>query len=105
MIMSQPSAPRPSSYQRSGEWEGRPMRDSRLRRWLAIVVFFVGPFGPTVALAQEPRAGVVTTVEGQALLGRPTLSQPVSLKFKDDLFVRDRVETKEDSIVRVLLGG
>ena len=81
------------------------MRHSRLRRWLSILVFFVVPFGPTVALAQESRAGVVTTVEGQALLARPTLSQPVGLKFKDDLFARDRIETKEDSIVRVLLGG
>jgi hypothetical protein len=81
------------------------VRDSRLRRWLAILVFFVAPFGPTVALAQESRAGVVTTVEGQALLARPTLTQPVGLKFKDDLFARDRIETKEDSIVRVLLGG
>jgi hypothetical protein len=59
---------------------------------------------PTQALAQEtPRAGVVTTLQGTASVARTTESRP--LKFKDDIFVQDRITTGEDSIVRILLGG
>ncbi len=60
---------------------------------------------PTLALAQEPRAGVVSTLHGQATLTRAVLPGPVPLKFKDDVFRRDRIDTREKSIARVLLGG
>jgi len=49
--------------------------------------------------------GVVTTLSGQATVARAPLPAPVSLKFKDDLFARDRVSTAENSLLRVLLGG
>src|SRR5262245_51453759 len=59
---------------------------------------------PTQALSQETtRAGVVTTLQGTASVARTTESRP--LKFKDDIFVQDRITTGEDSIVRILLGG
>ena len=61
--------------------------------------------GPGRAAAQEEKVGVVTVLRGQALVARPMIQQPLSLKFKDDVFVRDRVETRADSLVRVLLGG
>lgn len=57
------------------------------------------------ALAQQPKAGVITTLQGQATVARPALPQPVALKFKDDVFQRDRIDTRENSIARVLLGG
>src|SRR4030095_9523776 len=61
--------------------------------------------GPGPAAAQEEKVGVVTVLRGQALVARPLIQQPLSLKFKDNVFVRDRVETQADSLVRVLLGG
>jgi hypothetical protein len=62
--------------------------------------------GPVPASAQQPLpAGVVTTVKGEATVVRPTAAQPQTLKLKDALFTRDRIETRQDSIVRVLLGG
>src|SRR6266849_455096 len=55
-------------------------------------------------LAQE-RVGVVTNIEGLATVARLALPEPRPLRFKDDLFLRDRITTGERSIVRVLLGG
>jgi hypothetical protein len=56
------------------------------------------------ALALE-RVGVVTNVEGVATVARVALPEPRPLRFKDELFLRDRITTGERSIVRVLLGG
>lgn len=56
------------------------------------------------ASAQE-RAGVVTTLQGQVTVTRASLPQPAPLKFKDDIYVRDRIATAENSVARILLGG
>jgi hypothetical protein len=69
------------------------------------LLVIVSTLWPVLAWAQAPAAGVVTTIQGQATVARPVVPQPIPLKFKDDLFVRDRIETREDSIVRALLGG
>jgi hypothetical protein len=55
------------------------------------------------AQAQE-KVGVVTTVVGPVTVARASLP-PEPLKFKDDVFVRDRVTTGENAITRILLGG
>jgi len=62
---------------------------------------------PTVAAAQaEESAGVVTTINGDATLIRAVAAaRPVSLKMRDEIFVRDRIDTQQHSLVRVLLGG
>jgi hypothetical protein len=61
---------------------------------------------PPPAAAQTSEAvGVVTTLDGRATVARPALTSPLSLKFKDDVFGRDRINTQENSLVRVLLGG
>lgn len=52
----------------------------------------------------EEKVGVVTTVIGPVTVARASLP-PEPLKFKDDVFVRDRVTTGEDAITRILLGG
>lgn len=55
------------------------------------------------AWAQE-RVGVVTTVIGPVTVTRASL--PVEpLKFKDDLFLRDRVTTGDGAMTRILMGG
>src|SRR2546428_11817064 len=60
---------------------------------------------PAAAFAQLTKAGVVTTLLGTATVSRASLSQPLPLKFKDDVFVQDRVITGDDSVARILLGG
>jgi hypothetical protein len=60
-------------------------------------------FWPTLVLAQQEKAGVVTTLEGTVTATRGTA--PVSLKFKDDVFLRDRITTGDRSLARMLLGG
>src|SRR5690242_17024862 len=49
--------------------------------------------------------GVVTTLAGTATVARAALPSPRPLRFKDDVFVRDRIATAERSVVRLLLGG
>jgi hypothetical protein len=61
---------------------------------------------PVVASAQTPtKAGVVTTLEGNVTAARSATPQPVALKFKDDVFINDRVVTGDRSLARMLLGG
>ncbi len=62
---------------------------------------------PVFASAEsEESAGVVTTINGNATLTRAAkLAQPVSLRMRDEIFVRDRIHTQPHSLVRVLLGG
>ena len=58
----------------------------------------------SLAAAQE-RAGVVTTLEGKVTVVRASAAEPSPLKFRDAVFVRDRIATDKDSFARVLLGG
>jgi hypothetical protein len=60
---------------------------------------------PAAGLAQAPRAGIVTTLKGSATATRVALPEPVVLKFKDDVFLQDRIATGEQSVARLLLGG
>ena len=59
---------------------------------------------PHMLQAQQP-AGVVTTLQGTAELSRPSQPAPTALRFKEDVFVRDVINTKEKSLARVLFGG
>lgn len=59
---------------------------------------------PPSAVTQE-RVGVVTNVEGVAIASRVTPRQAQQLRFKDDVYLHDRITTGEHSFVRVLLGG
>ncbi|MGH7365600.1 MAG: FecR domain-containing protein, partial [Candidatus Rokuibacteriota bacterium] len=59
---------------------------------------------PVAAQAPDP-LGIVTALDGRATVARAALPAPLLLKFKDDVFGRDRIRTQENSLVRVLLGG
>ncbi|MFB3819789.1 MAG: FecR domain-containing protein, partial [Candidatus Methylomirabilales bacterium] len=63
----------------------------------------------TVLAAQDTASGrgigVVTALQGQATVSRATLPQPAPLRFKENVFFRDRITTKERSTLRLLLGG
>jgi hypothetical protein len=69
--------------------------------WLAVAVYLL----PASAFAQATKAGVVTTLEGNVTAARAVAPQPVVLKFKDDVYLQDRVVTGEQSFARLLLGG
>ena len=71
---------------------------------MRVVIALILVLLPTVAVAQ-PSQGVVTMLSGQATLTRRAPVPPQPLRFKDDLFEYDRVNTGERSLVRVLLGG
>jgi len=61
---------------------------------------------PVVAWAQAaPEVGVVTTIQGQATVARTSSTSPLPLKFRDSIFEKDRINTGEQSIVKVLMGG
>ena len=57
------------------------------------------------AIAQTTKAGVVTMLEGNVTAVRAVVPQPVALKFRDEVFLQDRVVTGDQSFARLLLGG
>ena len=68
---------------------------------VALVLLF-----PSLAVAQAaPKAGIITTLEGKATARRVALPDAVPLRFKDEVFLQDRVSTGEQSLVKMLLGG
>ena len=77
----------------------------RAIRTLALLGFVVG--APGFGLAQgQSGVGVVTTlVGGGATVARAAVAQPQALKMRDDVFVQDRISTKERSVVHILMGG
>src|SRR5262245_14994011 len=71
----------------------------------AVAAVLVAALWPSAVLAQGPPAGIVTALQGQATVARAALAEPAPLHFKDSVFVRDRITTRQDTVVRVLLGG
>jgi hypothetical protein len=72
------------------------------------VLAFLGLVGgvPGYVLAQEQSGiGVVSTLIGEATVARGATSQPLALKMRDNVFMQDRISTKERSLVHVLMGG
>ena len=57
------------------------------------------------AAGAQGRVGVVTNLEGTVMVARLTEPEAQPLRFKDDVYVHDRITTGERSVVRVLLGG
>lgn len=81
-------------------------------RILVGVLVLLLAFPPTLlpAFAQQAAApgqgiGVVTALQGEATVTRAALPQPAPLRFRDDVFNRDQIVTRERSTVRLLLGG
>ncbi len=61
---------------------------------------------PLLGSAQAaPEVGVVTTLQGEATVARVASTAPLPLKFRDSIFEKDRINTGEKSIVKVLMGG
>src|ERR1051326_7797550 len=79
-------------------------RASMIKRCLAVLLS-VAFLAPSAAFAQAPKAGVITTLEGNVTARRVALPDAVPLKFKDDVFLQDTVATGDKSLARMLLGG
>jgi len=77
----------------------------RIQSWVRLALVASVLATPASAFAQPTKAGVVTAMLGTVTVSRASLSQPVPLKFKDDVFAQDRVVTGDDSVARILLGG
>src|SRR5207244_10757071 len=72
---------------------------------IVVALSLLAGMWPGSVAAQATKAGVVTTLEGNVTATRTATPQPVALKFKDDVFVNDRVVTGDRSLARLLLGG
>ncbi len=83
-----------------------------LPRWLlrvtrASLILSCLPVAGQVAAqptSSEP-IGVVTAVQGQATVARNSVAAPAALHFKDTVYLNDQITTRENSTVRLLLGG
>jgi len=73
----------------------------RLNACRALVLVAVWP---SLVFGQE-KTGVVTALEGHVMAARVAVPQPVTLKFKDDVYRNDRITTGDRALARMLLGG
>ncbi|MDO8478574.1 MAG: FecR family protein [Candidatus Rokubacteria bacterium] len=74
--------------------------------WFRLLSALVLTLVPVSAWAQaQPQVGIVTTLQGQATVSRLATPASLPLKFKDSIFERDKINTAEKSIVKVLMGG
>jgi FecR protein len=76
-----------------------------MRKIVAVSAVLSGVISFLATATAQERAGVITTLDGRANLARSVPPQTLPLKFKDDVFGRDRIATAEESLVRVLLGN
>jgi len=76
-------------------------------RTVTVHLFFWGALvaAPISALAQSPPVGIVTTLQGSAMVVHAAKPEATPLRFKDEVFFRDRITTGDNSIARILLGG
>jgi len=76
----------------------------RAIKTMAIAGLIVGV--PGYALGQgQPGVGVVTALVGEATVTRAAMAQGQVLRKRDDVYPKDRITTKEHSLVHVLMGG
>jgi len=61
--------------------------------------------GTVPEVEAQSRVGVVTTPQGPAIVARVSVSEPAPLKFRDEIFLYDRIATGENVFARILLGG
>src|SRR5215470_3368124 len=75
-------------------------------RWISLAIALTTWLTSMPAAAQTVTpVGIVTTLQGQATVAHAASSSTLPLKFKDSIFERDRINTAENSIVKVLMGG
>jgi hypothetical protein len=60
---------------------------------------------PVLAFAQAADIGSVSALVGEARVSHIATPGPAPLRLHDGVFLKDRIETQERSVVRVLFGG
>src|SRR4030095_16673632 len=104
----------PDASRNSCTEDRSPMRSRSRAVVITLLAFWPARGSPQIGGAEPALAeregggrgvGVITTLSGSATVARAALPAPQPLRFKDDVFLRDRISTAEKSIVRVLLGG
>jgi FecR protein len=60
---------------------------------------------PTPLRAQTQPIGAIAALIGEGAITHAMDTQRVSAKVSDDVYARDRIETGERSVIRVLMGG
>ena len=76
-----------------------------MRRLVLTLTALTSILAAIPVFAQTTPAGVGTAGQGSARIARASTSQTNPLRFKDDVFVFERVTPGERSLARVLLGG
>jgi hypothetical protein len=74
-----------------------------VRRLLVVAWLVIGM--PAATGAQSPPVGAVAALIGEGSITHAAAAQPVPAKIRDAVYVRDRIETAERSVIRVLMGG
>ena len=77
----------------------------RHRSTYAVLASAIATLATASLAAAQERAGVVTTLEGKVTVVRASSPELTPLKFRDAIFVRDRITTGKESFARILLGG
>ncbi|MBI2215892.1 MAG: FecR domain-containing protein [Candidatus Rokubacteria bacterium] len=70
-----------------------------------LALLLVVAFAPRTTSGQTVKAGVVSALEGNVTTSRAAVPQPIALRFRDDVYVQDRITAGDRSLVRLLLGG
>lgn len=73
--------------------------------WIATALLVLTTVMSNPVFAQATKAGVVTALEGSVTVTRAATRQSAPLKFKDDVFLEDKITAGNRSIARLLLGG
>jgi TonB family protein len=89
------------------QWRFQPARRGTepVPVWVRLAMTFTVRDVPNPDLARAVRAGVVTSLEGNAIARRVSLPDPVPLKVNDDVFLQDTIATGDAARIEMRLGG
>ena len=74
-----------------------------MHRLMLVVSLVLGT--SALAAAQAQPIGAIAALVGQGTISHSGNAERAPAKVRDDVFVRDRIETAEKSVIRVLMGG
>src|SRR3989442_5970233 len=74
-----------------------------MRHLTAVVWLVVGL--PAMAAAQAQPVGAIAALVGQGTITHAALAERAPARVRDEVFLRDRIETAEQSVIRVLMSG
>ena len=60
---------------------------------------------PSLADAQTPPVGAIAALVGEGTITHAVRAERAPAKVRDEVYVRDRIETAQRSVIRVLMGG